>query len=349
MNPQIEQRGRFSFGLPIILGIILLFILVIAYFFYGLQPVSWSDTAQGDLKGAENGLIKFKIIRGESFKNIGARLSRESLIKSITIFKLYSLLTGNAQKFQPGIYDLSQTMSVPQILRILTEGGKNEATVTIPEGSTLRDIDSILTSHSILEKDALTSYSLKYLSLEYPFLTEAGSLEGFLFPDTYRFNINSKVDNVVRIFLDNFKMKAWPLLSGTKKWYEFLISASFLEREVPEFDDRQIVAGILMKRLELGIPLQIDATISYIKCDGLLKDCNEILVTKADLKIPSTYNTYQHLGWTPTPIANPGQAAIKAALTPKTTPYLYFLSSKTNETMFSKTLEEHNIKRAKYL
>jgi len=241
-------------------------------------------------------------------------------------------------------------MSVPQILRILTKGGQNEVTVTIPEGSTLRDIDSILASYSVLGKDALTNYPLKHLAPEYPFLTGVNSLEGFLFPDTYRFNIDSNVDDVVRIFLDNFKMKAWPLLAETKKWYDFLTLASFLEREVPGFEDRQIVAGILLRRLKLGMPLQVDATISYIKCNGLLKNCNEASVTKEDLKIPSTYNTYQYLGWTPTPIANPGQAAIKAALTPKTSNYLYYLSSsKTNETIFSKTLEEHNIKKAKYL
>ncbi|MDI6734194.1 MAG: endolytic transglycosylase MltG [Patescibacteria group bacterium] len=349
MNPQFEQRGRFSFSPLIILGVVLLLLLFIAYFFYGLQPLSWSDEVMGRAGGSGGGLAKFKIIRGESFRDIGARLSSESFIKSIFIFKLYSLLSGNAQKFQPGLYELSQTMSVPQIVRALTEGGKNEVTITIPEGSTLRDIDLILSSALVIEENSLTNFPLRQISLEYPFLLDAPSLEGFLFPDTYRFYINSKTDDVLRSFLDNFKMRAWPLLSGEKKWYETLIAASFLEREVPEFDDRQIVAGILMKRLKLGIPFQVDATISYAKCGGLLKNCEQALVTREDLKISSPYNTYQRLGWTPTPIANPGQTAIKAALTPKTSPYLYYLSSKTSETIFSKTLEEHNTKKAKYL
>ena len=129
-----------------------------------------------------------------------------------------------------------------------------------------------------------------------------------------------------------------------------MILASFLEREVREFDDRQIVAGILLKRLRVGIPLQVDATISYAKCGGALRSCEEIIVTRNDLALASPYNTYQRLGWTPTPIANPGEAAIKAAVTPRSSPYFYYLSAKeTKETVFSKTLEEHNLNRAKYL
>ncbi|MBI5732363.1 endolytic transglycosylase MltG [Candidatus Jorgensenbacteria bacterium] len=324
----------------------LFFIIIIAYFFYGLQPAAWS----GGSSTSDEASIQFRIIRGEGFRDIGARLSQTKLLKSIAVFKFYSLLTGRAQRFQPGIYQLSDTMSVPEIVRILTAGGKNEVTVTIPEGTTVKDIDAILAVYGIIEKGELNSFRPDELASEYQFLTGVHSFEGFLFPDTYRFNLNSSVEKIVRVFLDTFTVKSWPELESKKDWYDFLILASYLEREVPEFNDRQIVAGIMFKRLKLGIPLQIDATLSYAKCDGELMECPTLLVGREDLTIASPYNTYQRLGWTPTPISNPGQAAIKAAVTPKTSPYLFYLSaSKTKETLFSKTLEEHNIKRAKYL
>lgn len=346
MNPQPEKRGLFNLRFLGILGIALFFIVAVAYFFYGLQPVSYADG-----ENVHAGAIQFKIVRGDGFRTIGAHLSQQSLIKSITVFKLYSILMGQAQKFQPGIYELSPTMSVPQILQILTAGGKNEVTVTIPEGTTLLEVNTLLTASSVLEaKSSLLTFPFLTLAPQYPFLVNVSSLEGFLFPDTYRFKLGSTPGEVLSMFLDNFMLKAWPLLANTKNWYDSLILASYLEKEVPGFNDRQIVAGIILKRLTTGMPLQIDATVSYAKCGGELRSCENPVVVNDDLKITSPYNTYARLGWTPTPIGNPGQGAIKAALTPKSSPYFYYLSTaKTKETLFSRTLDEHNAKRAKYL
>lgn len=326
---------RFLVGL----GGVLFFILGIAYFFYGLQPVA-----------TESELVQFKIVKGEGLRAIGARLSQQRLIKSISMFKLYSLVSGKAHKLQPGLYELAPSFSLPQIVEILTTSGRDEVIVTIPEGYTVKDIENILATAQVLKRDSLIDYPFKTLVNEYPFLIEASSLEGFLFPDTYRFKVDSEAREVVERMLKNFQIRAWPEFRETKNWYEVLILASFLEREVPEFSDRQIVAGILQKRLKRGMPLQVDATVSYGKCKGKFLGCQDISVKREDLGFSSTYNTYTRLGLTPTPIANPGLAAIKAALSPQVSPYLYYLSAvKTKETIFSKTLEEHNIKRARYL
>jgi len=319
----------------------LVIILFIAYFFYGLQP----NAAASDAKS-----VQFKIIKGEGLKIISARLSQWSLIKSISVFKFYSLLSGRAQKFQPGVYELSPEMSIPQIMNLLTSSGKNEATVVLQEGMTLKDFDKILSQAGVIKEGTLINFPVKKLASDYQFLNYANSLEGFLFPDTYRFRFDSSPEEVLGRLLDNFKSKAWPLLAEKQNWYDFLIIASFLEREVPDFNDRQIVAGILLNRLKKGMPLQIDATISYAKCNGGFKDCSELAVTKKDLNLSSVYNTYGRLGLTPTPISNPGEAAIKAAVTPQNSPYWYYLSeAKTKETIFSKTLEEHNRNRVKFL
>lgn len=339
MNPQIKQKGLVSFRFLIGIGAFLFLIFSVAYLFYGLQP--------GNLKGE---MTQFKIAKGEGFKVIGAHLSQKSLIKSLAVFKFYSLISGKVQKFQPGVYELSGAMSVPEIVGVLTSSGKNEAVVVLTEGLTAKDFARILENNGVVEAEAITNYRLKNLTAQYPFLEKTNSLEGFLFPDTYRFHRDSSAEEVLKRMLNNFELKAWPLLSAKENWYDYLILASFLEREVPDFNDRQLVAGILLKRLSRGIPLQVDSTISYAKCAGELKNCPSLVVTKNDLAAPSSYNTYQKLGLTPTPIANPGQAAIKAALTPQSSRYLYYLSAaKTKETIFSKTLEEHNRNRVKYL
>ncbi len=338
------------FGLRalLLLGGVLFVIVALAYFFYGLQPASLENGSA--LNGDAGAGIRFRIAKGESFKDIGAHLSQESLIKSISVFKMYAIVTGRAQKFQPGVYTLSRAMSVPEIVTLLTRGGRDEVAVTIPEGSTLQDVDAVLTEKGVLQKDALVSYPINKLKDLYPFLEQVNSLEGFLFPDTYRFHIDSSPEMVTRTFLDNFEEKAWPLLSDVGTWYDYLILASFLEREVPSFEDRKIVAGILLRRLQLGMPFQVDATISYAKCSGAIKECENAVITQGDLDIISPYNTYRRLGWTPTPIANPGELAIKAALNPTASSYLFYLSAReTGKTIYARTFEEHRINRLKYL
>ena len=327
-------------------GGVLFFILLVAYFFWALEP----KAASGGEKAVsfENGF--FKVSKGEGLREIGARLSQKGLIKSIAVFKIYALLSGNAQKFQPGIYEVNAGLSIPQIVKVLTAVGQNEVTLTIPEGMTLKDIDTALSSAGVIEKSSLTGFPFDSLKGDYPFLSGVSSLEGFLFPDTYRFEVSSPVETAARKMLDNFKNKVWTELSAKPDWYDLLILASFLEREVVAFSDRQIVAGILLKRLKLGMPLQVDAALSYLKCNGEIKGCENAPVARKDLTLPSPYNTYQRLGWTPTPIANPGEAAVSAALNPAASSYLYYLSAKeTGETIFAKTLEEHNRNRVKYL
>ncbi|MEI6479226.1 MAG: endolytic transglycosylase MltG [bacterium] len=344
-----KERGNLSVRLLSTLGLILLLIILVAYFFYGLQSASMnSDDSTAGLVGS-NEVIKFQIEKGVGVKEIAKELSNESLIRSIMVFKFYTLISGTAQKFQPGVYELSVSMSVPEIVRALTTPKSNEVQITITEGMTLKDTRELLISVGVWKKEEQFTFDMKKLRSEYKFLDASNSLEGFIFPDTYRIALDATPDEIVRVFLDNFKLKAWPLLESKNDWYQTLILASLLEREVPKFADRQIVAGILLKRNKIKMPLQVDATIGYAKCGGLLKNCELARITKVDTALASPYNTYKQLGWPPTPISNPGEEALRAALTPKETNYLYYLSDKSGETLFSRTFDEHNIKRAKYL
>jgi UPF0755 protein len=222
--------------------------------------------------------------------------------------------------------------------------------IMIPEGYTVAQIDKLMAGEGIIGKPGdILGIKPEILADDYPFLKGKKSMEGFLFPDTYEFFEKSSPETVVRKMLDNFKNKAWNKLEplGGDTAYQRLILASIVEREVRDMkDDRAIVAGLLLKRMKIGMPLQTDVTICYVKdplgCDGG--------VTKEDLLINSPYNTYLNRGLPPTPIDNPGLSAIEAAVNPKSSDYLFYISRKdTGETIFSKTIDEHNANVVKYL
>jgi len=314
-------------------------ILFSFYFSNGLKPIG------SDIK------FELKIEKGQGLKEIAAVLSQNKIIRSITVFKLYTIFTGEAQHLKSGIYQLNGRQSAPEIINLIIKGLNQDVTVTIIEGATLKEINQILSSANVIPEDSLIDFDFKTkLTKDYPYLMGVDSLEGFLYPDTYRFKICSSVEETVKKFIDNFQNKIWPLISQKDNWYQILILSSILEKEVLSFEDQQLVAGILSKRVEVGMPLQADATIAYAKCQGNLRSCPQCQVVKNDLKLDSPYNSYLKLGWPPTPISNINQTTIQAALNPKPSSYWFYLSSsQTKETIFSKTLEEHNKNRQKYL
>jgi UPF0755 protein len=225
-------------------------------------------------------------------------------------------------------------MGIPKIAKIIVNGEVNEnyIKVTIPEGWDIKKIQEKLIESEVINKDN------KILI----------DNEGYLFPDTYYFYKNSSLDVVIQKMKDNFNSKIDDGLikeieNQGKTLYDVLKMASILEREVVSDDDRVIVSGIFWKRIKLGMPLQADITIAYILGIDKWKYSSE------DIKINSPYNTYTNLGLPPTPICNPGLSAIRAAIYPKQTDYLYFLSAPDGTTIYAKTLEEHNRNKAKYL
>jgi UPF0755 protein len=328
-------------------GGVFFFLVLLGYFFYLLQPVS--DAAEPREKN-------FTVSPGTGLKEIAAHLYSLGLIRSEDAFKIYALISGKAGQLKPGKYDLNVNMAVPLIVKILT-AGPQEISVTIVPGATLREIDDKLTALGIIKKGALTNFDFKPLKENYNFLDKAISLEGFLLADTYYFLPDSEIEVVIQKILDNFKQKALVLISpenpqsgltNNSDLLELLNLASLLEKEVPFSEEQRVVAGILEKRLKVGMPLQVDATIVYVKCSGRFLNCPPL--QKENFKIESAYNTYLYPGLPPTPISNPGLDAIKAALSPIKSDYWYYLSDpETKKTIFSKTIDEHNRNRVKYL
>jgi len=288
----------------------------------------------------------FTIKSGENALVVATNLENAGIVRSRFGF-LYAL--ARLKKIDGGMiageYRLSPTVSSREIALRITTGQtlSRDIRVTFPEGFTALQMANRLTEAG-LPGDMFLSLverpSDEWRS-EFSFLQSVpvdNGLEGFLFPDTYRFDRQADAESIVRIMLETFKKKAWPLFSDqTLSYaYETLILASIVETEVRSDRDRSRVAGIFLRRLAIGQPLQSDATVKYVL--GLNKIQHSFEETRTD----SPYNTYIHKGLPPGPIANPGLSAITATLNPAQDEAFYFLSNpKTGETVFANTFEEH--------
>jgi len=298
--------------------------------------------------------FEFEIKKGEGVFTVSERLEKQGLIKDKLFFQIFLVLKGKTASLQPGIYYLSPSMNVPYISQKLCQGGILDFKITIPEGYIINQIERKI-NEVLNEKyyKALNIREEKVLNYkkDFPFLENVPDdfdLEGFLFPDTYSFNLNVKEKELIEIFLANFGKKLNSELKQEiekkeRTIFEIIIMASLLEKEVRTIEDKKIVSGILWKRLENNFPLQVDATITYLTGKKTTK------ITKQETEIDSPYNTYKYLGLPYGPICNPGIESIEAAVYPKESNFWFYLSTLEGETIFSRTLEEHNIAKAKYL
>lgn len=276
---------------------------------------------------------------GAGLSEIAGILKTENLIRSPKAFAVVAYFTGWSRNLHPGTYEIPPRLGTTEVLERLASGLGREATVVIPEGSNVYDIDQALAARRVTPKGEFAAFALRE------------GLEGKLFPDTYRFYFDSTPEAAAARMTEIFADRVLPLFaeSDSEELRETLILASILEREVPEFEDQRIVAGLLLKRLEAGMPLQVDASVCYakrLKTGG--EDCYP--VTVLDTRNSHDYNTYTNTGWPPGPIGNPGISAVKAALSPVKSPYWYYLSDPaTKKTIFAKDLEEHEANRSEYL
>ncbi|TSD03662.1 MAG: UPF0755 protein [Parcubacteria group bacterium Greene0714_36] len=301
------------------------------------------------------------IAQGLGSREIGALLKREGVIRSKWAFVTYVWLRREASSLKPGRYEFFDTAAIPDVTRDLVAGEAREREIVIPEGWGTEDIAAYLAVQGVGDAAAarrLFAEPPREFLARFPSVAglPAGmGLEGYLFPDTYRIFENATFEEVAAKMLENFDRKLTPdlrqeITRQKKTVHEAVTMASLIEKEVASDDDRAMVSGILWKRLDAGIPLQVDASVVYAKTKALnsqLPKNGKISIT--DTKIDSPYNTYRYRGLPPGPIANPGLSAIRAAIYPQSSPYLYYLSAPDGRTIFSKTLEEHNAAKARYL
>jgi len=276
------------------------------------------------------------IERGATLKATVADFEKRGLVRSAFFLRLFVTLRRGDGGAVAGDYVFKSPASLLRIAERIATGeyGLEQIKVTIPEGANNRETAEIFSA-------ALPKFSKR------DFLYLASKKEGFLFPDTYSFFSNATSSQVILAMEKNFYEKIailQPIINAFgKPLKDIVIMASLLEKEVRTTETRQKVAGILWKRLRIGMPLQVDAVFPYIFA-GKAYDLRD-----GDLLVDSPYNTYKYKGLPSGAISNPGIDSLRAVVTPIDTPYLYYLSDREGGMHYAKTHEEHLKNRAKYL
>ncbi len=288
----------------------------------------------------------FRVGPGERSFDIGSRLESEGLIGSSILFNLYATVSGKRTGLQAGTYSLGPSMSIADVVGKIHSGDVDRIKMTVIEGWRSDEIADLLPDNSEAFLQLVDSWDPdRSLLMDRP---EGAGLEGYLFPDTYHLPYGFDAEDLVRAMLDNLDGKMTAEMRADIKRqgrsiFEIMTMASIIEKEVRKFDDKRAVSGILWKRIEIGMPLQVDATIVY------LTGKRSTAVSVEETRIDSPYNTYLNKGLPPGPISNPGLGSILAAIYPEPNEYLFYLSKPDGETVFSRNFDEHVAAKNRYL
>ena len=273
---------------------------------------------------------------------IADMLYEHGLIRSTQVFKLWLALSGTGSKLQSGHYQIPNKVSVHELINLLQEGHVESIKLTIPEGYTVGDIAIALEKAQIMKASDFLAEAKTFVPYPYMKGTKPTTypVEGFLFPSTYEVPVGATPKDVILMMSEQMNRYLTPAVKKQiqaqhMSIHDFVTLASIVERESLFDADRPTIAGVFKKRLAHGIPLQSDATISYVL--GYAKEN----VTIGDTQLQSPYNTYVSKGLPPGPIANPGKKALDAVLHSENTDYLYFVADKEGHNHFSKSYEEH--------
>jgi UPF0755 protein len=330
--------------------IITILIVIVVAVFYCYSRYQYFLNTPVDNASTETTVIT--INKGDHTAEIAKKLAEENLIIDQDTFKLYTRLNNLDKEIRVGRFSVSPNQTIPEIVKTITSDQQIELIITIPEGYNTAQIDQLLTNQKLIKTGDFKTAVKNFQNYDdYAFLEQTKikdliyPLEGYLFPDTYYVDPqNFSGDKLIIQMLDNFKNKTKNLNPGSNRsWSEIINVASMVEEETNRDQDRPIVSGIIWKRLQENWFLGIDATLLYLREDS------DREIDYFDLKKDSPYNTRNHLGLPPGPIANPGLASIEAALNPQQTDYYYYLTSKDGEMIYATSESEHNNNKNKYL
>ncbi|MGM0501742.1 MAG: endolytic transglycosylase MltG [Bacillota bacterium] len=280
---------------------------------------------------------------GSTLNNIAQQLKEEQLIVDPLLFKVYIRLRGVAPELKAGYYRFDSGMTMIQIVDKLLAGEMATYKLTVPEGITIEQLALRLTERGISKDEFLAvarNKELDFLNLDLETRNEIlYPLEGYLFPDTYQIPYGSSAQEVINIMLQGFKSRILSLEQQIKNSNysvrEIITIASLIQAEGKLDNELPIISSVIYNRLKNRMKLQIDATIQYILPERKTR------LLYSNLKVDSSYNTYLNYGLPPGPINNPGLAAIKAALNPAETDYLYYVAVGDGEHKFSTSYREH--------
>lgn len=285
--------------------------------------------------------ISFQIKPGMNLNQILNILKSKKLIQSNFPFKIYNKIFPYSKKLKTGKYSIKTPVSGLNIIRKIIKGEIELVKITIIEGLTVSEIFRIINQTFHIPITELLAISQEPDFIKKNIRTDANSLEGFLFPETYLFSENPDPKNILSKMIQLFYSTIEPIWDSRPSdfqlsFYETMVLASIIECEVFKKDEHKKVSSVYHNRLRKRMKLQADPTVQYA-----LPQKKERLLYK-DLEVESPYNTYQHRGLPPGPISNFGVKSFQAAIYPDTTDFLYFVADIDGQHIFSRTVEEHN-------
>jgi len=308
--------------------------------------------------GMDDAPVTFTIEAGESVAQVAGNLKATGLIKDTELFRRYVQYKGLDAGVQAGTYTLRQTMTIPEIARTLQKAEAPEQQVTIPEGKRMEEVASMVAEQTGITADAFlqmaqTGWSGTDLHQKYAFMAQVPvtvTLEGFLFPDTYRLPLDATAYDLIDRMLENFERQVTPELqqgiaAQGLSLYEGIVLAAIVEREAVRPEERAPIAGVYYNRLHDGWPLSACPTVQYAL--GYRPEEGTWWKRQlffGDLEVASPYNTYRNLGLPPAPIASPGLGSIQAVAQPAETDYYFFMvdcAKDDGSHVFSRTEAEH--------
>ena len=272
---------------------------------------------------------------GTSSPQIAATLENSGIILNRFGFDLERLHRGGTLK--AGEYRFDHPVPLAEVYDRLLRGDVYTRTVTIPEGFNLFDIATAVQAAGLGSREDFLRAAHTQTELIETWSPHATSLEGFLFPDTYKFSRHTTPDQMLAAMVRRFRQAVTQLgLNGDIA--RTVVLASLIEKEVRQPEERPLVAGVFLNRIAVGMPLATDPTVIYA---ALLENRYRGTIYASDLQSPSPYNTYKHAGLPPGPICSPGVASLNAAMHPARTDFLYFVADANGHSRFSTGLKEH--------
>ena len=298
----------------------------------------------GSGTAADSTEILFDVLPNQSMTTVAGNLESQHLIKNAWLFTKYSRFFGANSNLKKGEYSLNKAMTPNQVLNVITSGKSVMRSLTIPEGKNIFDIAEILEKNGYSTKSEFLKLVKDPDFIHSQLGERLESLEGYLFPDTYKVTKFDTQKEIVQQMLTHFLnvYKEIDPLAKKANWTrnKLITFASIVEKETGRPSDRALVSSVFHNRIKINMKLQTDPTVLYGKAMLLGEMPNNI--TRADLQTPTRYNSYTNFGLPPTPISNPGRDAILAVLNPANTKYIYFVSRNDGTTVFSDNLSQHN-------
>lgn len=306
------------------------------YYNYLLSPVS---------KSAEPDPVIFVITPGEAIVSIAQNLKEKNLIKDAFAFRLLIAQMAIGKSIQAGDFRLYPNMSAKEIAQELTHGAI-DVWITLPEGLRIEEQAQKIEQKLTFGQNSNYNFDKKeFIKL---------AKEGYMFPDTYLIPKDANAKLITNRLLQTFEEKVRESILANAKsnlsTEDIIILASLIEKEAKTAEEKPIIAGIITNRLNIGMALQVDATVAYAKGYDSAKNTWWPQITREDYRtVRSPYNTYLNVGLPPAPIASPGIDSIRAALNPADTEYFYYLHDADGKVHFAVTGQEHNQNIADFL